>query len=239
MVLTTHEREIFSLIVRDELRDQVKQVADLKGKKVGFSTPGAGSWAFASLYLKKAGLNPETDLEFVSLGADAGVIYSALQTGKVDAFASWEPTTSRAISSGVAYPLIAIWNEGDHKQWVGSDRALGFGLVTREDVIQSKPDLVRRMVSAEKKGLDFIRANDASTIADVVLGNAKTSQQFEGLDKNLAVAIIERIKPGFGDGCLSRSAFKTEMDLAVQYELVKAPITFEEFADPTWAGACP
>ena len=92
MVAATHDREIFSLVVRNELKDEVKTVADLKGKKVGFSTPGAGSWAFASAYLQKAGLNPETDLEFVSLGGDAGVIYSALETGKVDAMASWEPT---------------------------------------------------------------------------------------------------------------------------------------------------
>jgi NitT/TauT family transport system substrate-binding protein len=239
MVIATHEREIFSLVVRNELQDQVKQVADLKGKRVGFSTPGAGSWEFASLYLKKAGLNPETDLEFVSLGGDVGVIYAALQTGKVDAFASWEPTTSRALSTGVAYPLIAIWQEEDHRQWVGSDKALGFGLVTREDVIESKPDLVRRMVNAHKKGLNYIRANNAATIAETVLGNPKTKQQFEGLDNTLVVDIIERIKPGFGDGCLSRSAFQTEMDLAVEYDLVKAPITFEEFADPTWAGACP
>jgi len=239
MVAATHDREIFSLVVRSELKDQVKTVADLKGKKVGFSTPGAGAWAFASAYLQKAGLNPETDLEFVSLGGDAGVIYSALETGKVDAMASWEPTTSRAISASVVYPLISIWQEQDHRQWVGSDKALGFGLVTREDVIQSKPDLVGRMVNVQKKGLEFIRANSAAAVAEVVLGNPKTQQQFEGLGPALTTEIIERIKPGFGTGCLSRSGFQTEIDLAVQYNLIKAPITFEEFGDATWAGACP
>ncbi len=239
MILSTHDREIFSLVVRKELEGRVKTVADLKGMKVGFSTPGAGSWAFASAYLKKAGLNPDTDLQFVSLGGDASVIYSALQTGKVDAFSAWEPTTTRAIDNNVVFPLISIWKDADHKQWVGSDNALGFGLVTREDVIKSKPDLVKRMVAAHKKGLDFIRANSAETLADLVLGNPKTKQQFEGLDKKTVVEIIDRIKPGFGTGCLSRSGFKAEMDLSVEYQLVKAPITYEEFADPTWASACP
>jgi ABC-type nitrate/sulfonate/bicarbonate transport system substrate-binding protein len=46
---------------------------------------------------------------------------------------------------------------------------LGFGLVTREDVIQNKPDLVARMVRAELNGLNFIRSNSAEEIADAVL----------------------------------------------------------------------
>ena len=239
MILTTHDREIFSLLARTPLKDQVKTVADLKGKKVGFTTPGAGAWAFASAYLKKAGLDPDKDVEFVSLGGDVGVIYAALETGRVDAIAAWEPITTRAITNNVGYPLISIWKPEDHQQWVGADKALGFGLVTREDVIQSKPDLVRRMVNAHKKGLDFIRANSAAALAELVLSNAKTKQQFEGLDQRLVTEIIDRIKPGFGTGCLSPAGFKVEMDLSVQYGLVKAPISFEEFADPTWAGICP
>jgi ABC-type nitrate/sulfonate/bicarbonate transport system substrate-binding protein len=238
MVLSTHDREIFSLMVRSALKDQVKTVADLRGKRVGFTTPGAGSWAFASAYLRKAGLDPERDVEFVSLGGDVGVIYAALDTGKVDAITSWEPITTRALNANTGYTLISIWKPEDHKEWVGADKALGFGLVTREDVIQSKPDLVRRMVSAHKKGLDFIRTNDAATIAALALGNAKTRQQFEGLDERAATEIIDRIKAGFGTGCLSQDQFQVEMDISVKYGLVKAPIAFGEFADPTWAGVC-
>jgi hypothetical protein len=165
-------------------------------------------------------------------------LYTALQSGKVDAMISWEPTTSRSIASGIAYPLISIWNDEDHRQWVGADEVLGFGLVTREDVIQSKPDLVARMVRAEQNGLNFIRSNSAEAIADVVLSNPLTKQQFDGLEKPLVVDIINRIKPGFGTGCLSRSGFRVEMDLAVQYQVVSKPITFDEFADPQWAGEC-
>jgi NitT/TauT family transport system substrate-binding protein len=238
MVVATHDREVFSLIVRSDLKDTVTSVSDLRGKRVGFSTPGSGAWALGTAYLRRAGLDPDRDLEFISLGADANVIYTALQTGKVDAMVAWEPTTSRALAAGVAYPLVAIWEPEDHHEWVGADAALSEGLVTREDVIQSKPDLVRRMVNAHKKGLDFIRQNSADTIAQVVLSNTLTAQQFDGLDRALLTDIIRRIKPGFGTGCLSRAGFQLEMDLAVRYEIVKASIAFDDFADPTWAGAC-
>src|SRR5262249_24657787 len=121
MLVATHDREAFSLIVRSELKESVKSVADLRGRKVGYSMPGSGAWALGTAFLKKAGLDPERDLDFVSLGADANVLYSALETGKVDALISWEPTTSRALSSGVAYPVISIWQDDDHRAWVGAD----------------------------------------------------------------------------------------------------------------------
>jgi ABC-type nitrate/sulfonate/bicarbonate transport system substrate-binding protein len=236
-VLSTHDREIFSLVVRNELKGKIKEVADLKGRKVGFSTPGASSWYMGSLFLKKAGLDPEKDLEYVSLGGDPGVIYTSLKTGKVDAFSAWEPTTTRVIEDGVAFPLVRIWDPQEHKKWIG-EKALSMMVITREDVIKGNPDMVRRVVNAHKKGLAFIRSQSAAEIADVVLKNRKTAEQFKGLSQPVVVKMLDRIKPGFGDGCLSRSGFDVEMKLAVEYKLVKRAITFEEFADSSFAGAC-
>jgi NitT/TauT family transport system substrate-binding protein len=237
-VLSTHDLEIFSLVVRSELKNKVRTVGDLRGMKVGFSTPGAASWHVGSLFLKKAGLDPERDLQYVSLGGDPGVIYTSLKTGKVDAFSAWEPTTTRVIEEGVAFPLVRIWEPAEHKKWIG-EKALSLMVITREDVIKEKPDLVRRMVNAHKKGLSFIRSRSSAEIADLVLKNPKTAEQFKGLSRDLIVKIFDRIKPGFGDGCLSRSGFEVEMKLALEYKIVKRAITFEEFADTTFAGACP
>jgi len=237
-VLSTHDLEIFSLVVRSELKGKVKAVADLKGMKVGFSTPGASSWYLGSLFLKKAGLDPERDLEYVSLGGDPGVIYTSLKTGKVDAFSAWEPTTTRVIEDGVAFPLIRIWDPQEHGKWIG-ERALSMMLITREDVIKAKPDMVQRVVNAHKKALAFIRGSSTADIADAVLKNPKTAEQFKGLSQPLVVKMLDRIKPGFGNGCLSRSGFEVEMKLAVEYKLVRRALSFEEFADASFAGACP
>lgn len=237
-VVGTYDREIFSLLVRKELQASVKTVADLKGKNVGVTGAGSGSWAMANVYLRKAGLDPTKDVSLVNLGGDPSVIYTSLSTGKVDAISSWEPITSRVLESGAGFALAPIYDAAIHKQYVGADKALGFALMTREDVIAGKKDLVQRMVNAHKKALAFIRTSTAPALADVVLGNPKTAEQFSGLDKTLVTKLIERIKPGYGDGCLSRSGFKAEMDLAVTYQLVKQAITFEEYTDASFAGAC-
>jgi NitT/TauT family transport system substrate-binding protein len=238
-VIVTYEREIFSLLVRTQLKDQVKTVADLKGKNVGVTGAGSGSWAMANVYLKKAGLTPDRDVSIVNLGGDPAVIYTALQSGKVDAIASWEPITSRVLETNAGYALVSIWDPKAHQEWTGSDHALALGLMTREDVIAAKPDLVKRMVAAHKKALDFIKTSTAENLADVILKNPKTAEQFSGLDRALVVRLVERIKPGYGTGCLSKSGFDVEMNIATTYGLVKQAITFQEFGNTTYAGECP
>jgi NitT/TauT family transport system substrate-binding protein len=238
MIASSHDLETFSMIVRSELKDQVKTIADLKGKTVGFTTPGSGAWALGSVFLKGAGLDPDKDVQYVSIGADTGVIYTSLKTGKVDAFPAWEPNRSRFIEEGIGYPLVRMWEPAEHKKYLGSDKALALGLATREDVIKDKPDLLKRVVNAQKKGLNFLRTKTSSEIADVLLKNPKTAEQFQGLDKSLVVTAIDRLKPGFGDGCLSKAGFDAEMKLSVDYKLTTKAITFEEFGDPTFAGVC-
>ena len=237
-VVATYDREIFSLLVRKDLQPKVKAVADLRGMKVGITGAGSGSWAMANVYIKNAGLDPAKDVDLVTLGGDPSTIFTALATGKVDAIAGWEPITSRVLETGSGFALAPIYDPAVHKQYVGSEKALGFALMTREDVIASKKDLVTRMVNAHKKALGFIRSNTPAALADLVLGNAKTAEQFAGIDKAVVTKLIERIKSGYGDGCLSRAGFKAEMDLAVTYQLVKQAITFEEFGDASFAGAC-
>lgn len=237
-ILSCHDLEIFSLVVRRELEAQVKAVPDLRGRRVGFSTPGAASWYMGEFFLRKAGLDPDKDVQYVSLGGDPGVIYTALKTGKVDAFIAWEPTTTRVIAEGVAFALIPIWKPEVHTEWIGK-KALSMVLVTREDVIARNPGIVRRVVRAHQMALEFIRQHSPEEIADVVAMSPKTEAMFKGLEQGLVIEMFRRIKPGFGTGCLSRSGFEVEMGIAVDYRLVKRPLTFEQFADPRFAGACP
>ncbi|HEX9269148.1 MAG TPA: ABC transporter substrate-binding protein [Candidatus Limnocylindria bacterium] len=239
VVAQLHDQEIFGIIIRQQLKDQVKSVKDLKGKKLGFTTPGSGSWALGNVFLKKAGLDPDRDVELVSLGGDNAVFYTALQSGRVDAIVSFEPIGSKTIADNIGVYLIDAYAPGIQKEWVGAERSDALALVTREDVIAAKPDLVKRMVNVQKRALDFIRANSSSTIADVILANPTAAQQFQGYDRSLVAKTIDHIKTGFGTGCISRAGFDAELKIALDYKLISAPITYEQYADTTYAGACP
>ncbi len=57
-------------------------------------------------FLRKAGLDPEWDVRMLATGSDPGVIYSAIRTGRVDAYPTWEPTTTRVLLEGLVYALV-------------------------------------------------------------------------------------------------------------------------------------
>jgi ABC-type nitrate/sulfonate/bicarbonate transport system substrate-binding protein len=238
-VLALHDREIFSLVVRNELKGQVKQVQDLRGRILGSPIPGSGGWMAANLFLRKAGLDPERDVRFLVVGGDPGVIYSAIRTGRVDAYPTWEPHTTRALLEGLGYALVRAWADKDHREWYGSDKMLSLVLVTREDVIQRDPDLVGRIVRATRRGLEYVRVTSPERLATELIDHPRTREYFTGLARPFVVEMFRKIRSGFGTGCLSRRGFEAEMRLAVQYQVVRQPISFEEFADPRWAGVCP
>jgi ABC-type nitrate/sulfonate/bicarbonate transport system substrate-binding protein len=206
--------------------------------RVGFSTPGASSWYVGSVFLKAAGLDPERDVQYISLGGDPAVIYTALRTGRVDAFVAWEPTTTRVIEEGIAYPLTRLWEETEHRRWLGAPKAQSMFLITREEVIVRNPGVVARLVAAHKRALELIRGWRAQEIVDAVLRSPKGAEVFSGLERSLLVKMIERIKPGFGTGCLSKVGFDVEMKIAVDYGVVRQPVSFEEFAETRFAGRC-
>src|SRR5712691_8890916 len=122
-IIELHDQEIFGIVVRTQLKDQVKSVKDLKGKNVGFTTPGSGTWALGNVYLKRAGLDPDKDVELVSLGGDNAVFYTALQSGRVDAIVSFEPIAEKVVADNVGVFLLDPYQPGQAKEWTGSDKA--------------------------------------------------------------------------------------------------------------------
>jgi NitT/TauT family transport system substrate-binding protein len=237
-ILTANEHYTSSLLVLTELKDTVHTVADLRGKKVGFSSPGSTQWFLANIFLKKAGLDPDKDVELVALGEDPRVWYMALKTRKVDALVTAEPAITHLMDEGLAYPIVKLWEDADYHRWV-ADKTLAYVLVTREDVTRTNPELVKRVVRAHQKALAFIRSESTSKLADVVLSNPVTASRFEGLNREQLIQVLERTKPGIGDGCLTRAGFEIENQMAADYKIVRRKISFEEFADVTFAGACP
>jgi NitT/TauT family transport system substrate-binding protein len=67
----------------------IKNVAGLKGKRVGVTHLGSPPFLFTSRVLADRGIDPRTEVEWVTL--PASVMSKALNEGKIDALASAEP----------------------------------------------------------------------------------------------------------------------------------------------------
>lgn len=75
--------------VRKQLADQIKTVADLKGRKIGVSAPGSATHLFLQQLLAKAGLKP-TDAAAIGVGTTQTAL-SAFQRGEIDGLSLFDP----------------------------------------------------------------------------------------------------------------------------------------------------
>ncbi len=224
--------EIFSLAVRAGLSDRITQVQHLKGHKVGVSRPGSGSWAWLVAFARKAGLDPEKDLDIIGVGG-IHTMYTSLRAERIDAAVVWEPLTAQLLLNNTGTLLIDIADPGQHREWVG-EVALSQVLATREEVLTNQPDLVRRVVSAFQKAIAYIHTHTPKEIASVI------TPYFEEMEEALLIKSLERVLPGVPvDAGISEKAYNTDAQAYVDVGILERMIPYEEAVDWSFAGRKP
>jgi NitT/TauT family transport system substrate-binding protein len=130
------------------VRDGIKTVADLKGKKVA-AEEGTVDHFLLLLGLKKAGLKPE-DIKFVPL--ETGKAAAAFVGGQVDAVGVFAPFTTQALKRPGSKELFSS------KEFPG---AIPDHLVFNRKFVTDHPQQVQAMVDSWFATLDSIKTNAA------------------------------------------------------------------------------
>jgi NitT/TauT family transport system substrate-binding protein len=123
----------------------IKTIADLKGKKIGYTNPRSTSQALATLVLQSAGLKTE-DVELVKTGG-FGEGVAALDTGLVDAAPVPEPLWSKYKDQ---YRPIARATE------ILPPIANVVGVASMSQA-ESKGDFIRGVIRARIKAVQFMK----------------------------------------------------------------------------------
>lgn len=170
-----------TIVVDSKYNVQVKSPADLKGMKIGITSPGSGSHQALLSLLAKFGVKA-TDVEIIGVGT--ATMPEALTSGKVQAAANYDPFITQVTSKGAAYVLWDLRTMKDTKELYGSEYPF-VGLATRRDVIEKNPELVQRVVNAHLAAQRFMTSNSAEMIA------SKLSTEVKGSDEALYVAALK------------------------------------------------
>jgi NitT/TauT family transport system substrate-binding protein len=128
------------------VREGIKQVADLKGKKVA-AEEGTVDHFLLLLGLQKAGLSPQ-DIQFVPL--ETGKAAAAFVAGQVDACAVFAPFTTQALKRPNSQELFSS------KDFPG---AISDHLVVNRTLVYEQPAQVQALVDAWFTTLNFLKAN--------------------------------------------------------------------------------
>ena len=175
------------MVVQNELKGKVQSIKDLKGQKIGVSSLGGGTHMAVLSLLKKAGMEP-TDVEFVAAKDKLGQMWDAKQ---ISAAMHVDPQITELVGNDKAWILYDFRKSKDTVDLYGTEYPLGT-LVTRQEIIEKKPELVQRMVNAVLAANKFIATHSAAEVA------AKVPAEYKGDSKlydQMAKENIEGLAP--------------------------------------------
>lgn len=192
LVAALNTRPLFSMVVRPE----IKSVSDLKGKVFAVNAFGFSQAILTEIHLQHFGLKKE-EYKLIAAGGTEGRL-AAMEKNLAQGTLVPPPVNVKMENQGyrligntadvIVYPII--------------------GLVTQENKIKFRPDMVEKVLRAALRGLSFVRANRADTI--------KVIMSWVKLNEKDAARAYDLSKEGF-----SRNGNASDEDLSIEWNLLK------------------
>jgi NitT/TauT family transport system substrate-binding protein len=219
------------LAVREELKDKVKTVADLKGMKIGVTAPGSSTNNFATYLLHKAGLTDE-DVAYIGVGGGATAV-AAMLRGEVDATSNLDPTISTLVGGGNAFVLADSRTEAGMTEIFGAETLPAAVLYTRDDFIAENPKTTQALVNALYKALRWL---ETATPEDVVA--TVPEEYYQGNPAIYAEAVKNSLPTYSRTGLVTEEGEKAAMELlSFDPEIASAKVDLAATFDPTFVEA--
>ena len=195
-----------------------EKIKTLKGLTIGVTNPGALTAHLAAFVVRKAGYNPQQDVQIVPVGAGPTWL-AALENRKVDVALTAPPVPETAISRGFAIMFINNAKGEDPS----IPEFLMENLIARPETVAKDPDLVRRMVRALTKANQWALKSTPEQVADALKPfMAKTPPE---LLLAGAAAVLPTLSP---DGRTSERSFQTTQEILEQAGLLKKRVSYSE-----------
>lgn len=150
-------------MVSSKAADQIKGMADLKGKNLGVTELGSGTQTLTQYLLQKNGV-PSDQVQFIPVGA-GNTFIAGIQQGKIDAGMTTEPTISRLLKTGDAKVLVDLRTPDSTRAALGSDYPF-ICVFMNTDYVNSHKELVQRIVNAYVKTLKWIASHKPQDVVD-------------------------------------------------------------------------
>jgi NitT/TauT family transport system substrate-binding protein len=197
------------------LTDKIKA---LKGLTVGVTNPGALTAHLAAFVIRKAGYNPQQDVQIIPIGAGPTWL-AALENRKVDVALTAPPVPETAINRGFAIMLINNAKGEDPS----IPEFLMENLIARPDTVAKDPDLVRRMVRALTRANQWAIKSTPEQVADAL----KPSMSATAPD--LLLSGVKSVLPALSpDGRTSERSVQITQDILEQAGILKKRAAYSE-----------
>lgn len=165
-IASVNDLPLFILMVRGELKGQVKNIADLRGRVVGVNTSSLSSKTtsqqLAELLLQNAGISRD-EMRLTAAGQSWLEQSSILESGTADAIMGDEPFATRLLKERKVFWLANLADAETSRKIPGA-AFLHAALSTRSDVIANQPAKVDAMVKAVRRTLAWMASQKPEQI---------------------------------------------------------------------------
>ena len=195
-----------------------EKIKALKGLTVGVTNPGALTAHLAAFVIRKAGYNPQQDVNIIPIGAGPTWL-AALENRKVDVALTAPPVPETAISRGFAIMFINNAKGEDPS----IPEFLMENLIARPETVAKDPDLVRRMVRALTRANKWALQSTPEQVADAL------KPSMSATNPDLLLAGVKSVLPALNpDGRTSERSVQITQDVLEQAGILKKRVPFSE-----------
>jgi NitT/TauT family transport system substrate-binding protein len=195
-----------------------EKIKALKGLTVGVTNPGALTAHLAAFVVRKAGYNPQQDVNIIPVGSGPTWL-AALENRKVDVALTAPPVPDTAISRGFAILLINNAKGEDPS----IPEFLMENLIARPETVAKEGETIRKMVRALTRANQWAGQNKVEQVADALKPSMATIQP------DLLLAGVQAVLPALSkDGRTSERGVQITQDILEQAGILKKRVAFSE-----------
>ncbi|BAY64935.1 putative ABC transporter, periplasmic protein [Calothrix brevissima NIES-22] len=218
-----------SLVVRSDLRSQIKSVADLKGRRISAGEIGTWSWAVLVKYLRQNGLS-DKDVEYVQ--STTASTYSLVKTRQADAAIAGAPDLHRLLKEGTVFQLLNALDPKVHQKYFGAREAMTRAWLSHQRVTEQKPEAVKRLIVAVNRTFTYMHQTPPEQILKAVgkrFDNANLDAILTGLRTELKRSVPK-------NASISQSAYLADQKVFYDTGIIKKLVPYSQGVFDKFAG---
>ncbi|MFM0516038.1 MULTISPECIES: ABC transporter substrate-binding protein [Caballeronia] len=187
---------------------KVKTYADLKGMRIGVSSPGSSFHMGVNYLLSKSGVKPG-DVSIIGVGSSAGAI-AAARSGQIDALMSNDPVATVLQSSGDLFPLAVMRDPAGTRATLGGDYPEA-AIYTTKAFAAKNPNTVQAVTNAILEAERWMAQATPEQVA------AAVPQQYALADKDVFARAYGNMR-----SCISRDGLMTDAAAHTVHDVLAA-----------------
>jgi NitT/TauT family transport system substrate-binding protein len=193
------------LVVRNSQADKIKSVADLRGKKIGISSPGSSTHNFVAGLMERAGV-PWREASFISIGTGLSAVAAMRSGTELDAIVNLDPAINAMVDADGAVILADSRTEEGTRAAFGGPY-LADCLYAKTEFVKANPNTTQAIANAIVHAMQWLHT---ASIDDII---KSLPPDYYQADEKLYRRSLEKNLAAFQwDGIVSNTAVKSVWD---------------------------